>query len=92
MNEGSKELGDSYHNNTHHFFSPDDLTKDLVALVLRGIGENASSSGISIEPLDDTPLLIVFGVQADVAIAKSLGDDDGGLDGAEVAFAGLAGG
>lgn len=65
-------------------------TEDSVALVLRNGCKNARSSRISVEPLDDAALLVIIWVQADMAVAQRVGDDDRRLLRIEIALARLA--
>lgn len=65
------------------------ITGELVALVLSNGGENASAGGVSVEHLDNTPLLVVLREQVDVAVSEGLSDNDGCLSRIEVACATL---
>ena len=72
---------------------PTRLTAEYaVALILRSGGENTGASRVRVEPLDDASLLVIIGIQADMAIPVSLGDDDGSLLRGEISLARLAGG
>ncbi|KDR72331.1 hypothetical protein GALMADRAFT_769368 [Galerina marginata CBS 339.88] len=58
-----------------------------IALVFGVGGENTGSRRIGIQPLNDTTLLVVLGVQADMAISLGMGYDDGSLLRVEVVLA-----
>lgn len=65
-------------------------TINPITLILRDRCEDACPSGVGVEPLNNTSMLVVLRVQANVAVSKGLGDDDGGLFGIEVSLAGFS--